>query len=296
MKTRKWMNFKNVLILMVVLSMGLLAGCSGDTGAGDGKTTLQVAKETGSVTIGFANEKPFAYQTADGQLTGEAVEVARAVLTNLGIDEINGELTEFGSLIPGLQAERFDMVTAGMFITPERAQQVAFANPEYSIGQGIGVKAGNPLSLNSYEDIIKHESAKVAVPGGAIEYEQLVNLGMPIDRLVTVPDLPAAVSALQSDRVDAFAATGIAVQSAIDTANDPEIERVTAFVDPIIDGEDVRGYGATAFRKTDTDFRDAFNAELKKLQDSGELLTILEPFGFTKAELPGDVTVEDIVQ
>lgn len=292
MKRKNWL----LTALMMMLSLGLLAGCTSDNSGGDAKTTLEKTQESGSVTIGFANEKPFAYKTSEGELTGEAVEVARAVLGNLGIDQINGELTEFGSMIPGLQAERFDMVTAGMFITPDRAKEVAFANPEYSIGQGIGVKAGNPLNLKSYEDIINHESAKVAVPGGAVEYDQLLKLGMPVDRLVTVPDLPAAVSALQSGRVDAFAATGIAVQSAIDTAKDPSIERVSDFTDPIIDGESVRGYGATAFRKDDTDFRDAFNAELKKLQDSGELLKILEPFGFTEAELPGDVSVEDIIQ
>lgn len=296
-------NIKTLCIILLSFSLLLfLGGCSSsgseDTAgeAVEGETTLEKTQRQGYVTVGFANEKPYAYQTPDGELTGEAVEVARAVLKNLGIDEMRGELTEFGSLIPGLNAKRFDMVTAGMFITPDRAEDVAFANPEYSIGEAIAVKKENPLDLHSYEDIAAHDSAKVAVPGGAIEYDYLLEVGVPEDRLVIVPDMPSALSALQSDRADVITATGPSLQATLDTANDPDIERVMDFKQPIIDGESVKGYGATAFRKEDQDFVEAFNEELKTLQESGELLDIIEPFDFTKEELPGDVTIEDLVQ
>lgn len=132
------------LLVTGVLTAGLmLAGCSATTGGtapDSGKTTLEKAREQGYVTVGFANEKPYAYATPDGKLTGEAVEVARAVLKNLGIHEMKGVLTEFGSLIPGLQAKQFDIITAGMYITPERAKEVVFADPEYSIGEALAVK------------------------------------------------------------------------------------------------------------------------------------------------------------
>ncbi|WP_201035689.1 transporter substrate-binding domain-containing protein [Thermoanaerobacter sp. YS13] len=58
--------------------------------------------------IGFANEKPYAYKDDNGQLTGEAVEIAKVIFERLGIKKIHGELTEFGSLISGLKAKRFD--------------------------------------------------------------------------------------------------------------------------------------------------------------------------------------------
>jgi polar amino acid transport system substrate-binding protein len=288
-KTKKKLFF---IITLLVSSALLFTGCMSDTA--ETESPLEKAKQQGYVTIGFANEKPYAYETADGQLTGEAVEVARAVLKNLGIEEIRGELTEFGSLIPGLKAKRFDMITAGMFITPERAKEVSFANPEYSIGEAIAVIKGNPLDLHSYEDIAAHPTAKIAVPGGAIEYDYLIKSGVPEDRILTVPDMPAALAALQSGRADAITATGPSLQATLDTANNTELERVEDFTQPVIDGTSVRGYGATAFRIEDEEFKEAFNQELKKLQDSGELLKIIEPFGFTAAELPGDVTAEDL--
>lgn len=285
------------LILLVAILVLSIVGCgnSGD-GGGSGKTTLQKAQKKGGVTIGFANEKPYAYQNADGELTGEAVEVARAVLKNMGIDEMEGVLTEFGSLIPGLQAKRFDMVTAGMFITPERAKDVSFANPEYSIGEAIAVNKANPLDLHSYEDIAAHESATVAVPGGAIEYDYLIAVGVPKDRIITVPDMPAALAALEAGRVDVITATGPSLQNTLDSSKNSDFERVTDFAQPTVDGESVRGYGATAFRNEDTDFVEAFNNELKKLQDSGELLEIIQEFGFTEEELPGDVTLEEVIK
>jgi polar amino acid transport system substrate-binding protein len=277
-----------------VLSLSLLALAGCGTSDATSASTLEKAKKQGYVTIGFANEKPYAYKTPEGELTGEAVEVARTVLKNLGINEMRGELTEFASLIPGLQAKRFDMITAGMFITPERAKQVGFANPEYSIGEAIAVKKGNPLNLYSYKDIASHTTAKIAVPGGAIEYDYLIKSGVPKDRIVTVPDMPSAVAALQADRVDAITATGPSVQATLDTAKDSAIERVANFEQPVIDGKSVKGYGATAFRQEDKEFREAFNSELKKLQGSGELLKIIKPFGFTEQELPGDVTAEEL--
>jgi len=294
-------------LLTVLLSIGLLVifltGCQDSKenlqskeGAPENETTLEKAQRLGSVTIGFANEKPYAYQTAEGKLTGEAVEVARAVLENLGITKVEGILTEFGSLIPGLKAKRFDMVTAGMFVTPERAKDVSFANPEYKIGEAIAVKKGNPLDLHSYEDIANHDSAKIAVPGGAIEYDYLVAVGLDKKRIVTVPDMPSALAALQSGRVDAITATGPSLQATLDSSEDDKIERVTDFTQPVIDGESVIGYGATAFRKSDQDFVDAFNKELKKLGESGKLLEIIEPFGFTENELPGDITIKNLIK
>ena len=279
------------------------AGNSGNTGAdntGDNGSeaaasgTLARAIEQGYITIGFANENPYAYKDENGNLTGEAVEIAKVVLNNLGVNEVRGELTEFGALIGGLQAERFDMITAGMFVNPDRCAAVLFANPEYSIGEGLAVKAGNPLNLHSYADIAAHDSAKVAVMAGAIEIGYLEKSGVPADRIVIVPDQDAAINALQSGRADAMTMTGPALQSRLDAAKDDSLERVADFEQPVIDGKDVRGYGASAFRQADTAFRDSFNAELEKMKQSGELLEILQRFGFTESELPGDMTAEEL--
>lgn len=295
-------------MLLLLLPLLLLGACSAkgdndqaqaatgnDAGAreNDKKSdngALEKMKAQGYATVGFANENPYAYKTADGKLTGEAVEIARVVLKRLGINEIRGELTEFSSLIAGMQAKRFDLITAGMFVNPERCQAVLFANPEYSIGEGIAVQSGNPLKLTSYKSIADNPKAKVAVMAGAIEIGYLKSSGVPDNQMVVVPDQDAAMSALQSGRADAITMTGPALQSRLKSAGDGKMERVMDFEQPLVDGKSVRGYGATAFRMEDTLLRDAYNAELDKMKASGELLEILQKFGFTEQELPGDAT------
>lgn len=182
------------------------------------------------------------------------------------------------------------MITAGMFITPDRCSAVLFADPEYSIGEALAVKQGNPLNLGSYEDIAANEEARVAVMTGAVEIGYMEKSGIPSERIIQVPDQASAISALQADRVQAITMTGPSLQAMLDSASDDQIERVADFEQPVIDGESVRGYGATAFRQADTEFQQAYNAELQKMKESGELLEILQEFGFTEDELPGDMT------
>jgi polar amino acid transport system substrate-binding protein len=291
---------KKLISSALVLSLALtISACGSSTATTNEKSkdsqqsTLQRIKQAGVVTVGFANEKPYAYATPDGKLTGEAVEVARTALKRMGINEVNGVLTEFGSLIPGLKAKRFDMITAGMYIKPERCKEAAFANPEYSIGEALAVKSGNPLNLHSYENIKANPKARVGVMGGAIEADYLKKLGVPENQLVIVPDQPSAIAALLANRVDAITMTGPSLQAMLETSG-PGIDRVMNFTQPVIDGKETKGYGATAFRKDDNEFREAFNQELQKMKDNGELLKILKQFEFTEQELPGNVKAEDV--
>jgi polar amino acid transport system substrate-binding protein len=293
---RNWL----ILIMGAVFLLSLVGCGTSDTSGGEkgseeaSKTTLEKAQETGKIVVGFANEKPYAYKDADGTITGEAVEVARAVLSEMGIKEMEGVVTEFSSLIPGLKAGRFDVITAGMYITPERCKEVAFGEPEYSIGESLAVAKGNPLNLKSYQDIIDNPDAKIAIMAGAIESTYLSEMGMKPEQIVTVPDIPSNIQALESGRVDAITMTSMTLRSALEGAGTKNIEVVADFEQPVINGKDVRGYGAAAFKNADTDFVEAYNAELQKMKSSGKLLEIISEFGFTESELPGDVTKDQL--
>lgn len=283
---------KFITIFTITIFTIVLAACS-STSSGD-LSTLERAKEEGKITIGFAGENPYAYQTADGELTGQSVEVARAVFQKLGIEEMDGVLTEFGSLINGLQAERFDVVTAGMYITPDRCERVQFGEPEYSIGEALAVQSGNPYNLHSYEDIAANPDVKIAVMEGAIELSYLDAAGVSQSQIEIVSDIPSNVAALQSGRVDAITMTSPTLEAALATANADNVERVADFEQPIVDGESVRGYGAAAFRLADEEFVQAYNEALQELKDSGELLEIISEFGFTEDDLPGDMTAAEL--
>jgi len=275
-----------------------LVGCGGPNGGGAGPTgesTLDRIKRTGTIRVGYANEAPYAYlDSSTGKLTGEAPEVLRVVMSRMGVDEVEGVLTEFGSLIPGLKANRFDVIAAGMYITPERCEQIDFSNPSYTIGEAFVVKAGNLLDLHSYEDVAKHDTATLGVVAGTVERGYARDTGVPDDRVVVFPDPPSALAGVVAGRVDAYAGTSLTIQDLMRKSSSDDLERAEPFTDPAIDGETIRGYGAFGFREEDDAFREAFNAELAEFIGTPEHLEIIEPFGFTESELPGNVTAEEL--
>jgi polar amino acid transport system substrate-binding protein len=268
-----------------------MSGGSGGNAAPTGSTTLERIREQGVVRIGFANEAPYAYvDSKTGKLTGEAVEIARVILKRLGVSEVKGVLTEFGSLIPGIKANRFDIIAAGMYITPPRCGQIAFSNPTYSIGEAFVVRRGNPLKLHSYEDVARNNRARLGVVTGAIERDYAIKTGIPSNRIRVLPDAPSALEAVAAGRISAYAGTSLTVNDLLRRANNSNLERAEPFTDPVIDGESVRGYGAFGFRPADKALIAAFNQELEQFIGSPEHLELVKPFGFTETELPGDVT------
>jgi polar amino acid transport system substrate-binding protein len=214
----------------------------------------------------------------------------------MGATRIEPVVTEFGSLIPGLKAGRFDVIAAGMYITPERAREIDFSNPTYVIGEAILVVQGNPLDLHSFEDVTQNDMARIGVMGGSVEHGNAKELGVPTDRIVVFPDYPSAVEGLKTHRVDAVAATILTANDLLRKANDTGIERARPFTDPIIDGKSIKGYGAFGFRADDDAFRDEFNRHLAAFIGSPEHLNLIRPFGFSEETLPGGVSAEDVAR
>jgi polar amino acid transport system substrate-binding protein len=249
------------------------------------QTTLERAQEAGFIRVGFANEAPYAYATPDGRLTGESPEIAKVILGRLGIEEVDGVLTEWGSLIPGLQAGRFDIIAAGMFITPARCEQVAFSEPTYGIGQALLVQEGNPHGLANYEDIAENDDVTLGVMAGAVERDYARMAGIPDDRVSVLPDGPSGLAAVRAGRVDAFALTSNSIRHLYETAGEGA---GVAMTDPFteVGGEVIVGHGAYAFRQGDQDFVEAFNAELAEFIGTPEHIELVTPFGFGEGYLP----------
>jgi polar amino acid transport system substrate-binding protein len=241
------------------------------------------------VRVGFPNQVPYAYADESGALTGADAEVARLVFARMGIKTMDGVLTEFAALIPGLRANRFDTVLA-MFVTPARCAQVAFSEPIYAIGQGMVVKTGNPAGITGYDDFA-HKPLRLAVMAGAAQSGYAKALGIPEDRVVAFPDGPSAMAAVSAGRADAFGISDLPARRLLATAGASSgLQLVPGFPDPVIDGRPARGYDAFAFRPADTSLRDAFNAALTELKDTPQFLAAMAPFGFTQANLPDRTT------
>ena len=263
------------------------ASFSATIGPASAQSTLETAREQGYIRVGFANEAPFGFATPDGRLTGEAPEVAKAVLARLGIEQVDGVLTEFGSLIPGLQAGRFDIVAAGMFINPARCEQVQFSEPSYGIGQAFLVPDGNPKQITDYSSIAGNPDLKLAVMAGAVEAGYATESGVKDDQLLVLPDQSSLLSAVKAGRADAAALTALSIAQ---MAQQEGVESTEPFGE--VAGKSVTGHGGFAFRTEDTALYEAFTAELKEVLGSPEHIALVEPHGFGEAYLPNKTTEE----
>ena len=245
---------------------------------------LDALREQGSIRIAIADEPPYGYRGADGRILGVGPEIIRRIVERLGIEEIDWVVTEFSNLIPGLEVGRFDMAAAEMAILPKRCGRVLFSNPNTSYGEGLLVLASNPNRINAYEDFIeRQDTIRVAVQEGTVTQDMFAAMGIDPGRLITVQHPSEAVDAIIRGRVDAFAATGMTVASLEDQS--PRVEAEFNFVDPVIDGREVRYWGGFAFPLDAEDLRDAVNEALKEEKRYGEWQQTLSRYGFLTKDI-----------
>ncbi|WP_444437232.1 ectoine/hydroxyectoine ABC transporter substrate-binding protein EhuB [Pseudomonas sp. A6] len=261
------------------LACTLLAGLAASF-ASQAETTLERIQSTGTVRIGYANEAPFAYTETSGKVTGESPEIATQVFAAMGVKKVEPVLTEWGALIPGLRAGRFDVIAAGMYITPPRCQQVIFTDPHYQIPDTLLVKRGNPKNLHSYADVAKNPDVRLAIMSGTAELGYARAEGVSDDQIVQVPDTTAQLQAVRAGRADASVGTALTMKG-LAAKGGESVEAIADFKD---DPAHI-GYGALAFRPEDKDLRDAVNQQLKKWLGSDEHLQTVKPFGFDKSNL-----------
>lgn len=247
--------------------------------------TLAEIRERGFVRVAFANEPPYSEVGEDGtSISGAAVEVPRAVMARLGVEEVDGVVIPYDAMIPGLQARRFDMVTAGLFMTPDRCAEVLYSEPDVCGTESFAVPEGNPLGLDSYGSLAD-EDAVVGVPGGSVEEEYAQDAGVPDGNIEIIPDSRSGIEALQAGRIDAYALPTLSIRDLLETSEGLEE------VGPL-DDVPVACAGA-AFHPDDEAFRDAYNEELAALQESGEFAEIVEEFGFP-GDVPQEITAEEL--
>ncbi|MEV2276098.1 ectoine/hydroxyectoine ABC transporter substrate-binding protein EhuB [Nocardiopsis sp. NPDC049922] len=279
----------------VGLAVAGLAACSrvedGGTGGG-GAATLDTIRERGYVRVGLANEQPFGFIDGSGSWAGQSPSLAAAIFEELGVSEIQATPVTWDGLIPGLQSDRFDVVAAGMFVNPERCEQVLFSEPTAQSPEAFLVDSGNPFGITNFESFLDNEEAVLAVLNASVEQGYAESVGIPESQLEIISDQTQGYELLSSGRVDAVSMPS-ASNNYILQSRGGDFEVTEPFF-PVIDGEEQRGYGALAFPLGNEALVDEVNAVLADFKENGRLLEIGQEWGFSEADLPGDVTTEEL--
>lgn len=264
----------------------VLAACSSSgTTTTSSSGQLGSLQKNGTVKVGIAGEKPYGYTDSSGRVTGESAEVARAAFGGLGVHNLQATQVDFNSLIPGLNAGQFDVVTAGMFITPARCANAAFSDPDYTAPEAFLVPKGNPQGVTTFQDVA-HKNITLAVLSGAVEQGYAQQSGVPNGNIQVYSSQNDMLQAVESKRANAAALTNISLNSVVKDNPGANVEVTKPFF-PVINGKQQLAAGGFVFRKNETALVSSFNQQLKTLHSNGKWLQIVQPFGFTQENLPG---------
>ena len=238
----------------------------------DRRNALGRLRAAGVVRIGYADEAPFAMLGRNGEVIGEAPQIARHVAESLGLGRIEWHRADFPSLIPDLLAGRIDVIASGLFITPERQRRVLFSRPTMAVRQAALVSAGNPADIGSYRDLAARADVRVAVLADSVEDAAMTALGLGEDRLLRVPDALTGRRAVE---------TGLAAALLL---SEPSLRWMLSCCDPgryevVVDAEGAAGRTAFAFRPDEPELRDAWDEVLTRYLGSPGHLDMLSAFG-----------------
>ncbi len=231
------------------------------------------------VRVAYVEEPPFYSTGPDGSAIGADIELADIVLRAVGAASIEFISTSFGELLTGVSAGRWEM-NVPIFVTPERAQVVAFSRPVWALADGFVVRPGDPKGLTSYRAVAESADALLGVIPGQVQLEAARAAGVAESRLVRFADQPAAVAALLSGEIDAFAATALGNRAIIESH--PGLEGLT--LDSSVTGAPL---GAFSFSKTNHRLLDAVNGELRAYLGSDSHRRRMAQYGFGAPEIDG---------
>lgn len=263
---------------------------------GNRDVSLSKIQKTKTIKIGYAIEAPYAFLKANNEIGGQSPDIAKYVAQKLGIEKIEWKQTEFSMLFSDLQQGRIDVVAAGTFITPERAEIVNFSEPIFHVKQGLLVLKGNPLKLNSYKNFVEMPEVKIAVISGSVEQEFLQRAGVSDKQIISVPDALTGRVAVEAGNADCLALSSPTVNwmAIKDQLGKTETVQISAQIED--SPPRLLGYGAFAFRKKDVALLNEWNAVLKQFVGTEEHKKIVAEYGFTDSELPGNITTAEVLK
>jgi len=245
------------------------------------KTLTERLKEGHKIRLGFGTSVPWAMAGDNGEPLGFVNMIALTVLEEMGITEYETKVFEWSGLIPGINANRSDMVTGGMYILKSRCANMNFSDPIGVFGDAMLVPKGNPKGINNYADVVR-TGAKLVTGAGFNTVEAAKKYGVPESQLMLVEGEVGILAAMKAGRAD------VAVQTFFG-AKEHEAKTNGAFevTDPKLMPKETLNVVGIGFRKTDVEFKDNFNKALAKvLANPEKMLERAGKYGYDRAQLP----------
>lgn len=274
------MKLKKLLAtgLAAIMVMGLV-GCSSSKGSSSSASSdasssaaktekLQQIKDAGVLKVGTSAEySPYEFhKVVDGEdkIVGFDDFVVQEIAKDMGV-KVEYEDMDFDGLLGALQADKVDIVLAGMTPDEKRKKSVDFSDIYYTNSNVCIVAKGKEDTIKKSEDL---KDLKVGVQKGTTQSDYVTNtLGISdATQLKKIPDL---MLELQNGKIDVIVTGKAVAEINVKKYDNIAIGNTTV-------GDEVAETAAAAIKKSsngvdNTSFVKSVNDTIKRLQDSGDM-------------------------
>lgn len=221
---------------------------------------------------------PMAYADQQGTLKGLRIEIGYEVAKRLCL---TGEYisTEYATMVPGLKGGRWDMINAGLFVTPER-RKILYMIPYENLAISIStaVNGGEPIKV---VDDLAGKTVSTDIGGYAERKIKELNAdfqkrGMKEMTINLYDNYATVYQALRAGQVQAAVSIDPVAKQYQDRG---EFTHALSGMYPTP--------GSLSFGSKDV--ADAVSAALKEMKADGTLDRMMSAYGVTQA--PGDLSV-----
>ncbi|CDA09783.1 transporter substrate-binding domain-containing protein [Intestinibacter bartlettii] len=274
------MKLKKLLAtgLAAIMVMGLV-GCSSSKGSSSSASSdasssaaktekLQQIKDAGVLKVGTSAEySPYEFhKVVDGEdkIVGFDDFLVQEIAKDMGV-KVEYEDMDFDGLLGALQADKVDIVLAGMTPDEKRKKSVDFSDIYYTNSNVCIVAKGKEDTIKKSEDL---KDLKVGVQKGTTQADYVTNtLGISdATQLKKIPDL---MLELQNGKIDVIVTGKAVAEINVKKYDNIAIGNTTV-------GDEVAETSAAAIKKSgngvdNTSFVKSINDTIKRLQDSGDM-------------------------
>ena len=135
------MKKRGILLLVLLVALSLTAYAGGQQEGADGGA--------GTLTVGVNSENPPWVFADDGTMTGFEVDILEEFAKRAGY-EIEYKGAPFSTVLTGVQSGQWDIAMSSIWIKPERAEVMDFADPYYDSGIGMMTREDG---IDSFDDM-----------------------------------------------------------------------------------------------------------------------------------------------
>ena len=250
-------------LIAIVLAALMLTACL--TACGSKAATLESVKKAGKLTIATSPDFPPFESLEDGKVVGIEVEIMELICKELGV-EMDIKQMNFDSVLPGVQAGKYNVGMSGISVTPEREKNVKFTIPYCEAAQAIVVVEGSEIKAKA--DL---SGKKVSVQSGTTAEDFCTQNGYTVSSFAANAD---AQTALVDGKVAAWVIDDLTAADMVKTYNEGNPAKKLVILDEAMTTEPY----AFAFNFEDEKLVDEINAVLATLIADGTVADLFEKY------------------